>query len=154
MFERMLDKSKKPSVDEIHAYIGKNATKYISRIQKQLKNFFDLRIELKFPFGDNYGWGYKVSHKTKHLFYLFFEKGSLTATIQIPGLKESENLINQLSKKGKQFWEKRYPCGNGGGWVHYRINNERDYIDFFVFLQMKIKKKLEIRTDRKVTGGK
>ncbi len=142
MYERMLDKKIKPNPDEIRNYIGKESDAYLDKMEKLLRKTYDLNKELRFPFGNKYGWGYKFSHKTKHLFYLFFEKGSITATMQIAKRRYTDDLINRLSKQGKNLWENRYPCGNGGGWVHLRISDNVDFDDFLVFLQMKTGKRI------------
>jgi len=73
MNERMLDKKHQPTEEEIKQFIGNDSNKNLQLIKDRLKKVFDLNVELKFPFGNNYGWGYKFSHKTKHLFYIFFE---------------------------------------------------------------------------------
>ena len=77
-------------------------------------------MELKFPFGNGYGWGYKVSNKTKHMFYLFFEKGGITIMLQINKIKTEKEIekYNNLSYEGKEHWRNRYPCGENGGWIH------------------------------------
>ena len=66
MYERMLDKKQIPSEGSIETYIGKRAVEHIKMIQTELEKLFELNMELKFPFGNNYGWGYKVSNKSKH----------------------------------------------------------------------------------------
>jgi len=30
---------------------------------------------------------------------------------------------DELSTEGKEYWEKSYPCGIDGGWIHYRLLN-------------------------------
>ncbi|MDR0476182.1 MAG: DUF3788 domain-containing protein, partial [Treponema sp.] len=83
-------------------------------IKKSLEKLLEINIELKFPFGNNYGWGYKISNKSKHLFYLFFEKDSITIMLQIKGIKTEKEMeqYNKLSEEGKKYWENRYPCGD------------------------------------------
>ncbi len=141
MYERMLDKNKTPTENEIQEYIGKQANDNLNLIQSRLKELFDCNYELKFPFGNNYGWGYKVSIKKKHLMYLFFEKDSLTMMMKInePGTENEINLLNGLSSKGKQYWDDQYPCGKGG-WIHYRIETKEDLKDAGIFLSLRTKK--------------
>jgi hypothetical protein len=87
MYERMVNKQVIPTEREINEYIGKKSVENIKAIKNSLKKLFDVKMELKFPFGSNYGWGYKVSHKSKHLFYIFFEKNGITITFQISKIK-------------------------------------------------------------------
>ena len=56
-----------------------------------LNQVFKKDLELKFPFGNNYGWGYKISDKKKHMFYSFFKK------------KYYNNVINEKNKNRKRI---------------------------------------------------
>jgi hypothetical protein len=144
MYERMLNKQIVPTEDEIKEYIGKKAVENIELIKKSLEKSFEINYELKFPFGNNYGWGYKISNKSKHLFYLFFEKGSITIMLQInKNVKEMEE-YNKLSEEGKQYWENKYPCGENGGWIHYRIINKKQLKDIGIFLSIRTNKEIEL----------
>jgi hypothetical protein len=146
MYERMLDKKNIPTEDEIKNYIGEKSVKNMELIKKSLEKLFEINIELKFPFGNNYGWGYKISNKSKHLFYLFFEKGSITIMLQIKRIKTEKEMqqYNRLSEEGKNNWENRYPCGNNGGWIHYRIINKKQLKDIGIFLSIRTNKEIEL----------
>ena len=146
-FKRMLDKKTVPTEDEINEHIGNKAVKHIETIKNCLSNIFEIQMELKFPFGNNYGWGYKVSNKSKHLFYLFFEKDSINIMLQIKKKIEKENEIekyNNLSEEGKEYWKDSYPCGENGGWIHYRILNKKHLKDMGIFLSVKTKKEINL----------
>ena len=145
MYERMLNKNTIPEINEINDYIGKKSVEYIELIIESLRNVLDIKLELKFPFGNNYGWGYKVSNKTRHLFYIFFKKNSIVITLQISKIKSEKELkiYNELSEEGKKYWENRYPCGDNGGWLHYRILNKRQLKDIGLFLKIKTNKEIK-----------
>ena len=147
MHERMLNKKIIPAKDEIDAYIGKKSVEHIELLMNCLSEVFEINIELKFPFGNNYGWGYKVSNKSKHLFYLFFEKGSITITLQIrKNIKKEKEIekYNSLSEEGKGYWKDSYPCGENGGWIHYRIKNKRQLKDIGIFLGVRTNKEIHV----------
>ena len=146
MYERMLDKKTVPLPKKIKEYMGKEAVENSEILKKSLKKVFDLNFELKFPFGNNYGWGYKVSSKSKHLFYLFFEKGSFTIMLQISKIKTEKEIekYNNLSEEGKKYWENRYPCGENGGWIQYRVTNKKQLKDIGVFLSIRTNKEIAI----------
>jgi hypothetical protein len=143
--ERMLDKKTIPTEKEINEHIGKKSAENILTIKQSLEKIFEISIELKFPFGNNYGWGYKVSNKSKHLFYIFFEKNSISIMLQIKKIvteKEMEQ-YSKLSEEGKKYWKESYPCGKNGGWIHYRITNKKQLKDIGIFLSVKINKKID-----------
>ncbi|MCC0640859.1 MULTISPECIES: DUF3788 family protein [unclassified Clostridioides] len=140
MYERMLNKSVMPSEKEISEYVGKKHFNLILHLENLLDKKYDLRKELRFPFGNNYGWGYKYSHKTMHLFYVFFEKDCFTTTIQI-GSNDVDKLLDILDNllpKTNEFWDKRYPCGSGG-WINYRVENEKELDDILKIIEVKKK---------------
>ena len=146
MYERLLEKKITPNEDDIKKYIGEKAVKNVEKIKNALEKVLEITMEIKFPFGNNYGWGYKVSNKTKHLFYLFFEKGSITVMLQINKIKSEKEIekYKKLSEEGKEYWKNRYPCGENGGWIHYRLINKNHLKDIGIFLSIKTKREIEL----------
>ena len=143
----MLNKQVTPTKDEIEKFIGNESLEIIGLMKSELEKIFEINMELKFPFGNNYGWGYKVSNKSKHLLYLFFEKSSITVTLQISKIKTEKELerYNKLSEAGKKLWEARYPCGENGGWIHYRITGKKQLKDIGLFLGIKTNKEIDFK---------
>ena len=141
MYERLLKKNEPPTSGFIEDYLGEQSYALLTELEKQLSNNYQLSKELKFPFGNNYGWGYKYSHKTSHICYVFFELGAFTVMLQLGDncvAKVQEALTNLLPKT-YDLWQNRYPCGEQGGWVHYRVLNEDEIKDIMELI--KIKKK-------------
>ena len=140
MYERMLNKLKEPSIKEIYEVIGDNSILLLNIFEEIMKQRYDLKRDLKFPFGNNYGWGYKYSHKTKHLCYVFFEKDAITIMLQISGdlVQKLEKVLLECLPKTKRYWNNRYPCGEGG-WIHYRVLNGEELNDVIRLLALKQK---------------
>ncbi|WMJ87170.1 DUF3788 domain-containing protein [Anaerocolumna sp. MB42-C2] len=141
MYERLLNKMDTPSPEYIKSYIGINSSSILDQFEDFLNTNYQLTKELKFPFGNNYGWGYKYSHKSSHICYAFFEAGAFTVTIQIgdKSVSEVEEILPSLSAKAQQLWNNRYPCGTQGGWIHYRIVDTNDLNDIIEFVKVKKK---------------
>lgn len=128
MYERLLDKENEPTLAQIEACLGTESYRRLRELEEQLQARYHLGREIRFPFGKAYGWGYKYSHRSVHLCYAFFEKGAFTVTVQI-GDKQVpllEACLDDLSPKVRALWENRYPCGERGGWVHYRVMCDED----------------------------
>jgi hypothetical protein len=145
MYERMLNKEIVPKENTIKEFIGEKAFEKINLIKNALENIMEIKMELRFPYGNKYGWGYKISDiKNKHLFDLIIKKGSINImiNIQIKTEKEIEK-YNKLSDEGKEYWENKYPCGNGG-WIHYRVINKNHLKDIGIFLSIKTRKEIKI----------
>ena len=143
---RMLNKQVTPTIIDIKKHCGEKCFGYIDTVKNALQNIFEVNMELKFPFGNDYGWGYKVSNKSKHLFYLFFEKNSINIMLQIGGIITEKEIgkYNQLSDEGKEYWENKYPCGKNGGWIHYRITNKKQLKDIGIYLGIKTNREIVI----------
>ena len=143
MHERMMNKAEIPTDEQIRGHLGEAAYKNLTLFNSKLSETFDLTLEKKFPFGNEYGWGYRYSVKKKQLIYLFFERGSLNMMIRVdePKNEKESVLLNGLSAKGKECWKNKYPCGNGG-WIHYRIITREDLKDAGIFLSLRTKKNI------------
>ncbi len=142
MYERMLDKDNVPTENEILSYIGKDKMELIEYFETLLNSRYDITKELKFPFGNNYGWGYKYSKKATHICYLFFEKNAFTVLIQIngKGKEKIEHNISNYLPKTIEAWQNRYPCGEGG-WVYYRVFSKEEVDDIIKLAEIKVKPK-------------
>lgn len=141
MNERLLNKSTKPDERTIREHLGDESYKRLADMEKHLHKGYQLSRELKIPFGNSYGWGYKYSHKSSHLCYAFFEKGSFTIMLQI-GDKQVPILESQLSsllQKTQDLWENRYPCGERGGWIHYGVLTDDEMTDVIKLLAIRKK---------------
>lgn len=141
MYERLLEKGVPPTDDFIREYLGMESYNNLLRFEKFLDENYVLKKELKFPFGSKYGWGYKYSHKSNHLCYVFFESEAFTVTLQLGDscVLDVKKILPIISKKANELWESRYPCGTLGGWIHYRVLEMNELKDIFELI--KIKKK-------------
>ncbi len=142
MHERMLDREVIPSENDIFKYLGEHSSRLLNYLELKLAANYKLVKELRFPFGNNYGWGYKYSNNATHLCYLFFEKEGFTVLLQINGKGKEvlEKNREALSSKTMELWERRYPCGEGG-WVNYRPFSEAETDDIIKLLEIKVRPK-------------
>ena len=141
MNERLLDKDKKPTTEQVKAHLGSESYARLLSFEEYLKAHYQLSKEMRFPFGNNYGWGYKYSHKAAHLCYAFFEKGAFTVTLQIGDklVHLVEEMMNTLTPKAQGLWANRYPCGDRGGWIHYRVLADDELVDIFKLISARKK---------------
>lgn len=141
MAKRLLDKNNSPSVDDISAFMGANNYALLQMFEVMLAKKYELSKELKFPFGNHYGWGYKYSHKSSHLCYAFFEENAFTVMIQLGDntISKVEKSLPHLSPKSQVLWANRYPCGKQGGWIHYPVTDQGDLSEILAFAEMKRK---------------
>lgn len=140
MSNRMLDKINIPTEKEIYQFIGNDAKELLKQFEETFQQKYDMQKDLKFPFGNNYGWGYKYSHKTKHLCYIFFESSEIDVMMQISS-KDKEKLdevINGGLPLTKELWKNKYPCSDGG-WINYRPKTKEDIGEILRLLAFKKK---------------
>ena len=140
-YARMLDKRKKPTEELIARTLGTECAARMRTLESYLGRTYALTRELRFPFGNNYGWGYKYAHGRKHLCYLFFEEGAFTVTLQIgdDGAPAVEAALPGLLPQTQALWAKRYPCGDLGGWIHYRVLADAELPDLQTLIRIKVK---------------
>jgi len=145
MYERLLDKNKKPTIEFLEDYIGSQGYNNLLQFEGFLNKNYQLSREMKFPFGNNYGWGYKYSHKSNHLCYAFFEAGAFTVMLQLGDhcVSKIEHMLPTFSSKTIDLWKNRYPCGKQGGWIHYRVLDVKELDDIFELIRIKKRPILE-----------
>ena len=117
MYERMLNKQEKPTIEEMTAYCGENAEQFTT-LNEWLSSNFGTVQTVVFPYGNHYGWGIAHKKKNKFICNVFAENGAFTVMIRMTN-KQYEVLYNQLTKYTQEFIDNKYPCGEGG-WIQYR----------------------------------
>ena len=141
MYERLTDKATVPNETLIEEYLGKQSYGRLLVFEERLRSGYQLNRELKFPFGNNYGWGYKYSHGSAHLCYVFFEKNAFTVTLQIGDKQVQlvEKILPSMLEKTQALWAGRYPCGEHGGWIHYRVLSDEEMTDVLSLIAVRKK---------------
>ena len=131
MSTRLTDKAAEPSLPDIRQLLGPAAFMRLDLLESWLRSRYDLSRALRFPFGAPYGWGYKYTHKQAHLCYVFFERNAFTVTLQIGDARipALEKALPSLQPATRQLWERRYPCGTQGGWIHLQVHSDADLKD-------------------------
>jgi hypothetical protein len=139
--KRMTDKLYQPTDEIIRSFIGDVAWQRLMGFENMLRERYELNREMKFPFGSEYGWSFRYSHKKSLLLYVFFQQGSFCCTISIndKGASQVEAILGDLLPETQELWTNRYPCGTTGGWVHYSIESDNELNDVIRLLSIKIK---------------
>ncbi|WMC93442.1 DUF3788 family protein [Kineothrix sp. MB12-C1] len=137
MYERMLDKQTMPSFDEMISFCGDVGALWIE-MDSYLNDKFGIKGNIRFPYGNKYGWGMKYSYKNKHICDTFAENGAFMVLIRISD-DAIKPMYNELGDYGKTVWNNRYPCGNGG-WLNYRIMSKEQLPDLIKIIHIKINK--------------
>ena len=139
--ERLVNKDVTPTEESINYFLGEESVNRLSHFEKMLRENYDLNRELKFPFGKEYGWAYRYTHRKTLLLYIFFEKCGFCSTISINdnGAGIVGKIINTMLPKTQKLWKNRYPCGKEGGWVHYSVSNDEELEDIIRLVGCKVK---------------
>lgn len=134
MYERMLDKQNVPSTEEFTKHIGVSAKLFFS-LDDFLLNELKLERQLRFPYGNSYGWGMKYFAKSKHFCDVFAEKDSFTVMIRLTD-KQFQQAYDGLTDYAKRLIDDKYPCGSGG-WIHFRVLTQEHLEDIEKLLRQK-----------------
>lgn len=141
--KRLVEKHHQPTEEFVRQFMGDDAWQRLTRFEKMLGERYDLNREIKFPFGNDYGWGFRYSHKKSLLLYVFFEEGGFCCTISIndKGAKEVETMLSELRPEIQSIWKNRYPCGAEGGWLNRSLAGDEELSDLIRLVGVKVKPK-------------
>lgn len=138
MHERMLDKKHQPTFEDMLDYCGESREAWVE-LESFLQANYDLKNEIRFPYGKDYGWGKDYKHRTKHICDIHAEAGAFTVFFQIH-TESIEKIKAELSDYALKVWDNKYPCGSGG-WIRYRVTDIKQLADVQKLLTAKIKPK-------------
>lgn len=134
MYERMPDKQQKPTREEFVNYMG-NTKALFEQLNAFLSSNLSAEQLLRFPYGNNYGWGIKYFIKSKHICDIFAEKDAFSVMLRLTNA-QLLSVYDSVSDSTKQRIDSKYPCGEGG-WINCRILNGEDLRDIETLLQLK-----------------
>lgn len=77
MYERMLDKQKVPSFDDLINYCGDSGNLWLE-LDVYFESEYCVQRQIRFPYGKHYGWSIKYSRKSKHICDVFAEDNAFT----------------------------------------------------------------------------
>ena len=135
MYERLLDRTLSPTFDDLIAYSSESGKLWLELDQK-LRNVFSVKQQIRFPYGNSYGWSCKYSVKGKHLCDIFAENGSFTVHFRISD-QQQNSVYNDLLPYAKAICDNKYPC-KGGGWLSFRVLSHSNIEDVFKLLSAKV----------------
>ena len=139
MYERMLDRTEKPTETAFIHYCGEAETLF-ENIDAFLLTDLGTGRMLRFPYGNRYGWGMKYYIKSKHVCDIFAEKDAFTVMLRMTD-PQFEEVYSEVTADTKEYIDQRYPCGEGG-WIHYRVSSEQHLDDAKKLLRCKVQKKV------------
>lgn len=139
MFERMLDKNKIPSIEEMKAYCGANGD-LLQEVNDYLIEELGTQTEIRFPYGNKYGWSITHRKKKKLICDIFAESGAFTVMLRLSN-KQFEAIYGEMLSYTQNYIDNKYPCGDGG-WIHYRILCKEHLDDIEKLLEIKIGRNL------------
>ena len=124
--QRMLDKSKQPSFDDMIKYCGASGTLWLE-FEQFLKEIYNLEKMIRFPYGKDYGWSVKYTHGSKHICDVFAEKDSFVVFFKIYD-KDISKIKHELGQHATAACDEKYPCNNGG-WVEFGVTEQQHLYD-------------------------
>ena len=134
MYERLLNKQIVPTFEELAAYCGENGALF-QKLNEQLSQMYGTTQEIRFPYGNHYGWGVAHRKKKKLICDIFAEAGAFTAMLRLSN-QQFDSVYDQLQAYTQNYIDNKYPCGEGG-WIHYRVLNEEHFSDIMRLLAVK-----------------
>ena len=139
--KRLTDKLQQPPEEFIRLFMGDDAWNRLMRFEAMLSERYDLSREMKFPFGNAYGWSFRYAHKKSLLLYVFIEEGGFCCTISISdaGAPKVEAMLGELMPEIREIWTNRYACGAEGGWLNRSVESDEELPSLVRLVGVKVK---------------
>lgn len=135
MYERLLEKTLFPTFTDLLDYSGVCSDLWLL-LDDYLQKEFSAEQQIRFPYGNKYGWSAKYSLKNRHICDVFAENGAFAVHFRI-----SNDCLNtiyaDLSDYVKKICDTKYPCGEGG-WLTCRVLSQEHLNDVKKILSAKI----------------
>ena len=134
MYERMLNKSEVPTIENMTAYCG-GAAALFTELNEWLSAEYGTAQTIVFPYGNSYGWGISHKRKGKLVCNVFPENGAFVVMLRMYD-PQFASVYDQLGDYAKNYIDNKYPC-NDGGWIHYRMTGKGQLADAQTMLAVK-----------------
>lgn len=118
MYERMLDKTVVPTIDELTAYCGETSELF-ALLNDWLSETCETMQTIVFPYGNKYGWCIAHKKKGKLICNIFAECGAFTVMLRLSNA-QFDSIYDKVCAYTRQYIDNKYPCGEGG-WIHIRV---------------------------------
>ena len=136
-FPRMIDKTQKPTEEEIMRFIGELAEDVWVELRQFLEENYDFVPETAF-YGVKHGWTVRYRRSGRTLCSLFPEKGGFSVLIVL-GRKDSEKALSmrdELSTRMNTILRSTEQL-HDGRWLWIRLSTASDTDDIKMLLQVK-----------------
>ncbi len=126
MYERMLNKTTQPTHAEMEAFCGECGKAFLC-FNRYLDEELGCMSEIRFPYGNSYGWSVTHRRGKKLVCDVFAEAGAFSVMIRLTN-KALDDIYPSLSEYAQKCVDVKYPCGEGG-WLHYRVSEPEQLED-------------------------
>lgn len=134
MYERMLNKDIKPSIEDLGLYVG-SSVELFHTFNSFLSEHYKTAQEIRFPYGKEYGWCVTHRKGKKLICDVFAETEAFTVMLRLSN-QQFDKVYGDLQSETKQIVDNKYPCSNGG-WIHYRVATRENLEDIKILLSAK-----------------
>lgn len=140
MYERMLDKEKKPTLTEMEDYCGKSG-EYFTLLNAWLEKEYKTISKQVFPYGKSYGWAIEHRKKKKLMCHVFAEKEAFSVMMRLTN-EQFAFIYDSLRPYSQDYIDHKYPCSEGG-WIHYRVTCGEHFEDIKKLLALKFEDEMK-----------
>lgn len=137
MYERMLNKQEKPTIEEMAEYCESCAGLFTG-LNEWLSGTYGTDQTVSFPYGNQYGWGIAHRKNKKLICNVFAEADAFTVMLRLSN-KQFASGYSRMQPYARELIDHRYPCGDGG-WIHYRVTCGEQLDDLQMLLSAKCMK--------------
>ena len=139
MYERLLDKTISPTFEDLTEYCAERGELWLEQ-DKYMTEVLLAKRQIRFPYGNTYGWSCKYSLANKHICDMFAENGAFALHFRISD-RQLDTVYRELSEYAKEICDNKYPC-KGGGWLTFRVLQQAHLTDVNKILTAKMNSKV------------
>ena len=101
MYERLLDKQTVPTMEELEAYCGVRGVLF-RELNEKLSQAYGTAQEIRFPYGNRYGWGVAHRKKKKLICDVFAEADAFTVMLRLSN-QQFASVYHQMQPYTQEF---------------------------------------------------
>ncbi len=111
----MLDKTVTPSIADMCAWCGENASAF-AQLNERIAATFASDQKIVFTYGNRYGWGVAHRKKTRLICNVFAERGAFTVMVHLSD-RQCQAVYAGLSEYAQRHVDNKYPSAMAAGFI-------------------------------------
>lgn len=129
------DKHVEPTTAEVLEVLGPAREEW-DALRRHLRETYRVQEDLKFMYGEKYGWTLRFRRRGRLLTALYPASGGFVVQVILGGAALEQAQASALGENARQAMERAHPYPEGR-WLFVRVESERDLEDVRLLIALK-----------------